>query len=175
MSRQGESTPTSVLTVPSPSKNPAISCGISESTLGKNHSLAISAVDPLLSNPLLTVTWKPMGPVSCNEQRFECICVVGHFDGDWNLFQYSLCLVFMLRVKILILSVRNECSSREKYFIKICAIFQTWKNSAATFVAPDFRPREAWKSTCVSTLEPSLSSALTVICGSGPQGIVRAT
>lgn len=175
MSRQGESTPTSVLTVPSPSKNPAISCGISESTLGKNHSLAISAVDPLLSNPLLTVTWKPMGPVSCNEQRFECICVMGHFDGDWNLFQYSLCLVFMLRVKILILSVRNECSSRKKYFIKICAIFQTWKNSAAIFVAPDFRPREAWKFTCVSTLEPSLSSALTVICGSGPQGIVRAT
>lgn len=175
MSRQGESTPTSVLTVPSPSKNPAISFGISESTLGKNHSLAISAVDPLQSNPLLTVTWKPMGPVSCNEQRFDCMFVMVHFDGDWNLFQCFLCLVFMLRVQILILCVRNECSSREKYFIKICAIFQTWKNSAATFVAPDFRPREAWKSTCVSTLEPSLSSVHTVTWGSGPQVIVRAT
>lgn len=124
MSHQGESTPTNVLTVPSPSKNPAISCDISESTLGKNHSLAISAVDPLLSNPLLTVTWKPMGPVSCNKQRFDCMCVTVHFDGDWNLFKCFLCLVFMLRVKILILSVRNECSSREKYFIKICAIFR---------------------------------------------------
>lgn len=175
MSHQGESTPTNVLTVPSPSKNPAISCGISESTLGKNHSLAISAVDPLLSNPLLTVTWKPMGPVSCNKQRFDCMCVTVHFDGDWNLFKCFLCLVFMLRVKILILSVRNECSSRKKYFIKICAIFQTWKNSAAIFVAPDFRPREAWKFTCVSTLEPSLSSVHTVTWGSGPQVIVRAT
>lgn len=114
--------PTSVLTVPSPSKNPVISCGISESTLGKNHSLVRSAVDPLQLNPLLTVTWKPMGPVSCNQLRFDCMCVIVHFDGDWNLLQCSLYLVFILMLKILILSVRKECSYWKKYFIKIqCA------------------------------------------------------